>query len=639
MQDLLWLIPALPLLGFLCNGLVGQLLGRRIVATVGCSTIGAAFLLSVAAFLAMLDSPQGILNQLLFTWIDSGTLNVPVAFSVDRLSALYLLVITGVGLLIHIYAAGYLEKASDFARFYAYLNLFVFFMLLLVMASGLLFLFVGWEGVGLCSYLLIGFEHHRPAAASAAKKAFVVNRIGDFGFVIATLMTLVAFGTLEFAAVNAQAALLLEANTPFVIALTLMLMLGAAGKSAQIPLYVWLPDAMEGPTPVSALIHAATMVTAGLYLVARLSALFVLAPFTMGIVAAVGAATALFAATIGLAQYDIKKVLAYSTVSQLGYMFMAMGVGAFVSGIFHVLTHAFFKALLFLAAGSVIRRLHHEQDMRRMGGLIRQMPITGWCYIVGALAISGFPFFSGFFSKDEILWYAFSSPLGHPLLWVIGTGTAALTAFYMFRSVALTFFGESHLDKKTGLTVRESHWIMTAPLCVLAGLAVVGGWIGVPHVLGDLVHLPNSIEHYFDGFFPVINSDAHHQTNLELALMGISTLLALAAMYTAFLLYSRRLGWVKLMQAHFARVHNVLLRCYFVDALYERTLVRGVHVLAQRLLWRIVDVRMIDGAVNGTGLVTRALGLRACLVQNGIAGRYALAIVLGVIFVLWRLVF
>ena len=439
MTEQLWLIPAFPLLGFLLNGLLGKSLGKPFVSLVGPGVVGIAFVLAVLAFLEMLGAPGRSITQTLFPWLDVGDLYVPVEFTVDRLSGLYILIVTGIGFLIHVYSVGYMRDEEGYHRYFSYLNLFIFFMLLLVLGSNFLLLFVGWEGVGLCSYLLIGFYYERDSAAKAAKKAFVVNRIGDFGMIVATLMIFVAFGTLDFTTVTSQAGNLLTAGGVTVTVITLLLFLAATGKSAQIPLYTWLPDAMEGPTPVSALIHAATMVTAGLYVIARLSALFVLAPVTLGVILVVATATAFFAATIGLAQNDIKKVLAYSTVSQLGYMFMAMGVGAFMVGIFHVMTHAFFKALLFLGSGSVIHALHHEQDMTRMGGLRAKMPITAITYLIGAFAIAGFPLiFAGFFSKDEILWKVFSSPAGHPVFWVIGAITAVLTAFYMFRTVALT---------------------------------------------------------------------------------------------------------------------------------------------------------------------------------------------------------
>ena len=640
MTDYLWLIPALPLLGFLINGLLGKSLGKRFVTLVGPGTVGASLVLSVLAFLEMVGSPELSLTQTLFTWIGVGEFQVPVAFMVDRLSGLYILIVTGVGFLIHVYSIGYMGEEEGYHRFFAYLNLFIFFMLLLVLGTSLLLLFVGWEGVGLCSYLLIGFYYERDAAASAAKKAFVVNRIGDFGFIVASLLIFFTLGTLDMATINAQASAYPYGGA-LITAITLLLFLGATGKSAQIPLFVWLPDAMEGPTPVSALIHAATMVTAGLYLLARMSALFVMAPATMAVVAIVGAATAFLAATIALVQNDIKRVLAYSTVSQLGYMFMAMGVGAFTVGIFHVMTHAFFKALLFLGSGSVILAVHHEQDMQKMGRLRHKMPITTWTFVVGTLAISGFPLlFAGFFSKDEILWRAFSSPAGHPLLWVVGAITAVLTAFYMFRLVALTFFGESRVDPDVAIHVHESPWTMTVPLMVLAGLAIVGGWVGIPHVLGEPLHLPNQIEHYFDGFFATLPVEAvHHEVTTEILLMVISTLGALAAMWAAFRLFSSNLERMAALKAKLAPLHKLLFGKYFIDELYDWTVIKPIHWVSRSVLWLMVDVRLIDWAVNIVGTATRGLGGAVRLTQNGIIENYAVGIALGAVLILWWLVF
>jgi NADH-quinone oxidoreductase subunit L len=643
MVDYIWLIPGLPLLGFLLNGLLGRSLGRPFVSLLGPGAILASLVLSLLAFGEMLETPGMVLTQHLYGWIEAGSFSVPLAFTVDRLSGLYILIVNGVGFLIHLYSVGYMGDEEEYAywRFFSFLNLFVFFMLLLVLGSSLLVLFVGWEGVGLCSYLLIGYYFKKPSAASAAKKAFVVNRIGDFGFIVATLIVFVTFGTLDIATVNARAAGTLAVGGTLATAITLLIFMGATGKSAQIPLYVWLPDAMEGPTPVSALIHAATMVTAGLYALARLSPLFVLAPLTLQVVAVVGAATAFFAATMGLAQNDIKRVLAYSTVSQLGYMFMAMGVGAFAVGIFHVTTHAFFKALLFLASGSVIHALHHEQDMHRMGGLIRRMPITGWTYVVGALAISGFPFvFAGFYSKDEILWQAFASPAGSPWLWVVGTVTAVLTAFYMFRSVALTFFGKSRVDPHLAHHVRESPWTITVPLVALAFLSIVGGWIGIPHVLGAPLHLPNVLEHYFDGFFATIPAEAaHHGMGTEVGLMAVSTIAALAAMYGAYVLFSRRLKQAGRWRDAVRPAYELLSHKYWIDELYDLLVVRTVHWLSDVVLWRIADVRIIDGIVNGLGISARNLGGALRLTQNGVIENYAVGIALGAVLIFWWLLF
>ncbi|MBI3992437.1 MAG: NADH-quinone oxidoreductase subunit L [Candidatus Lambdaproteobacteria bacterium] len=641
MVDHLWLIPALPLLGFLLNGLLGKTFGKRFVSLVGPGVVGLSFLLSILAFREMLGAPEYSISQLAFTWLEAGNFYVPVEFTVDRLSGLYILIVTGVGFLIHVYSVGYMGEEQGYYRYFAFLNLFIFFMLLLVLGSSFLLLFVGWEGVGLCSYLLIGFSFERDSAAKAAKKAFVVNRIGDFGMIVATLMIFVIFGTLDFAYVTQRAPALLEYGGFAVTALTLCLFLAATGKSAQIPLYTWLPDAMEGPTPVSALIHAATMVTAGLYMLARLSALFVLAPVTMGVIVVVATATAFFAATVGLAQNDIKKVLAYSTVSQLGYMFMAMGVGAFMAGIFHVMTHAFFKALLFLGSGSVIHAMHHEQDMTKMGGLRARMPITALTYIVGALAISGFPFFfAGFFSKDEILWQVFSSAAGHPVVWVVGAITAVLTAFYMFRTVALTFFGKSRVDPHHAPHVHESPWTMTLPLVVLAVLSVIGGWVGIPHVLGGPLGLHNVMEGYFEGFFARVPAEAaYHGVTVELLLMGLSTGLALIAMYASYRLFAHQPERAAALKARLSVAHRVLANKYYIDELYDLVFVRPIHWISDKILWRIVDVRIIDAIVNGVGITARNLGGALRLAQNGVVENYAIGIALGAVVIIWYLVF
>ena len=457
----IWLIPAFPLLGFLLNGFLGKFFGTRFVSFVGPMSIGLAFLQSVVLFFEMLKTEGHRIIENLYTWMAAGSFQVNISFQVDELSGLYLLIITGVGFLIHVYSIGYMKGESGYYRFFAYLNLFVFFMLILVLGDSFLLMFVGWEGVGLCSYLLIGYYFEKHSAAEACKKAFLFNRVGDFGVLSAVLLIFLSIGSLEFNTVNAQAAAQFEYGGVLVTVITLLLFLGATGKSAQIPLYLWLPDAMEGPTPVSALIHAATMVTAGLYMVARLSHLFMLAPVTMNVIAVVGTVTALLAATIAITQTDIKRVLAYSTVSQLGYMFLAMGVGAFTAGIFHVMTHAFFKALLFLGSGSVIHAMHHEQDMMRMGALRKKLPITYLTMMAGTLAIPGIPFFSGFFSKDEILWKAFSSPLGGGIFWALGFLTAGLTSFYMFRMMYLTFHGNSRVDSHLQSHLHESPWSMT----------------------------------------------------------------------------------------------------------------------------------------------------------------------------------
>ena len=480
MINLVWLIPLFPLIGFLINGLGRNFWSKTLVSWIGSVAILASFALSLGIFLELNASDVKSFTVPLFDWIQVGALRIPFSFLVDPLSSIMLLIVTGIGFLIHVYSAGYMHSDVGFAKFFAYLNLFIFFMLLLVLGSNYVVLFIGWEGVGLCSYLLIGFWFTNVNYASAAKKAFVMNRIGDLGFLLAVFFIYSTFGSVEFANVFPQAALLPSGSTILVV-ITLLLFVGATGKSAQLPLFTWLPDAMAGPTPVSALIHAATMVTAGIYMIARSNILFTLAPLTMNIVAIVGLSTAIVAALIAITQNDIKKVLAYSTVSQLGYMFLGLGVGAYTGAFFHVITHAFFKALLFLGAGSVIHAMHHEQDMRNMGGLKAKLPITFFTMLMGTIAISGLPPFSGFFSKDEILAHVYEH---NPTLWVIGVIGAMLTAFYMFRMLFLTFWGSFRGTKEQEKHLHESPKSMTIPLVVLAILSVFGGLIGVPEVLG-----------------------------------------------------------------------------------------------------------------------------------------------------------
>jgi len=482
MQTVLPLIPLLPLAGFLINFLLAGKLSKKVVAFIGCGTVFVSLLLAIKVFfdLQALPSEARVITDTVANWITVDGFSVDFSFLLDPLSAIMILVVTGVGFLIHVYSIGYMAHDDGFGRFFAYMNLFMFSMLVLVLASNFLFMFVGWEGVGLCSYLLIGFWFERDSATEAGKKAFVVNRIGDFGFLLGMFLIFWNVGSLDFQTVMALAPSSFAIGGTVITATTLLLFLGATGKSAQIPLYVWLPDAMEGPTPVSALIHAATMVTAGVYMLARSSTLFVMAPTTMLVVAIIGTATAFFAATIGLFQNDIKRVLAYSTVSQLGYMFMACGVAAFGAGIFHLMTHAFFKALLFMGAGSVIHGMSDEQDMRKMGGLKKYMPVTFMTMLIATLAISGLPGVSGFFSKDEILWQAYSSAYGSPILWFVGMFTALLTTFYMFRLMFLTFFGKGRMDDKTKEHLHESPKVMTIPLIVLAILSIAGGWVGIP---------------------------------------------------------------------------------------------------------------------------------------------------------------
>ncbi len=627
----IWLVPAFPLLGFFLNGFLGKRFGTRFVTFVGPLAIALSFAQSLVLFFQMLEAEGNVLKEHLYTWISSGNFEAGINFQVDQLSGLYLLVITGVGFLIHVYSVGYMDGESGYYRFFAYLNLFVFFMLILVLGDSFLLMFVGWEGVGLCSYLLIGYYFEKDSAAEAAKKAFLFNRIGDFGVLSAVMLIFLAFGSIEFATINAEAATQFEYGGALVTAITLLLFLGATGKSAQIPLYVWLPDAMEGPTPVSALIHAATMVTAGLYMVARLSHLFVLAPFTMNVIAVVGTATALLAATIAVTQTDIKRVLAYSTVSQLGYMFLAMGVGAFGAGVFHVMTHAFFKALLFLGSGSVILAVHHEQDMRKMGALKNKLPITYMTMLLGTFAISGIPFFSGFFSKDEILWKAYSSPLGSPWLWGVGFLTAGLTAFYMFRMIYLTFHGESRVDSHTAEHVHESPFSMTIPLMILAALAVTGGFFGVPHVFHVI---PNGMENYFQGFFAEIPS-GYGTVSAEWTLMAFSVAFALLAWFFASRLYHSGFDLAAGLRSKWESLYQLSLNKWYVDELYNTLIIQPGRLFSTHVLWRLFDQNVIDRAVNTTADVARMVGNSIRPLQNGLTQNYALIFTLGTFLILW----
>ncbi len=627
----IWLVPAFPLLGFLLNGFLGKRFGTRFVTFIGPLAIALSFAQSLVLFFQMLEIEGNILKEHLYTWISSGSFEAGINFQVDQLSGLYLLVITGVGFLIHVYSVGYMHGESGYYRFFAYLNLFVFFMLILVLGDSFLLMFVGWEGVGLCSYLLIGYYFEKDSAAEAAKKAFLFNRVGDFGVLSAVLLIFLTFGSIEFGTINNEAVSRLEYGGGLVTAITLLLFLGATGKSAQIPLYVWLPDAMEGPTPVSALIHAATMVTAGLYMVARLSHLFVLAPFTMNVIAVVGTVTALLAATVAITQTDIKRVLAYSTVSQLGYMFLAMGVGAFGAGVFHVMTHAFFKALLFLGSGSVILAVHHEQDMRKMGALKNKLPITYITMLLGTLAISGIPFFSGFFSKDEILWKAYSSPLGNPWLWGVGFLTAGLTAFYMFRMIYLTFHGESRVDSHTAEHVHESPLSMTIPLMILALLAVTGGFFGVPHVF----HLiPNGMENYFQGFFTEIPS-GHGAVSTEWTLMGLSVAFAFLAWFVAGRLYHSGFDLASRLRSKCEPLYQLSLNKWYVDEFYNSVIIQPGRLFSTHILWRLFDQNVIDRAVNTTADVARMVGNSIRPLQNGLTQNYALIFTLGAFLILW----
>jgi len=631
----LWMIPALPLAAVGLNLLVGDRLGRRGVGWLACASVGLAFALAVRAVLELgaLPADHRILIDTVYTWFQVGDFSADVAFQLDPLSAVMALVVTGVGFLIHVYSIGYMAHDPSIRRFFLYLNLFTFAMLTLVLADNFLLMFVGWEGVGLCSYLLIGFWYERPAAAAAGKKAFVVNRIGDYGFLLGMLALATLGGSLNYGRLFADAPRVFEFGGAAITLATLCLFLGATGKSAQIPLYTWLPDAMEGPTPVSALIHAATMVTAGVYMVARCHTLFELAPVALETVAVVGAATALLAASIGIAQNDIKRVLAYSTVSQLGYMFMACGVGAFGAGIFHLMTHAYFKALLFLGAGSVIHALSNEQDLRKMGGLAPRLPWTHATMLIATLAIAGLPPLAGFFSKDEILAAAFAS--GHRGIWLVGLVGAVLTAFYMFRLYILCFRGESRLAPEAEHHLHESPPSMIVPLVVLAALAVAGGWIGLPMQPGGHL-LARWLRPVFEGGAPVPGAGRHELSPAaEWILIAVSVAAAAAGIAAAFQLYLRRPAAAGALQQRYARVHRLLLHKYWVDEIYDSTVVRLFAWLAG-WFWRFWDEKIVDGIVNGIAYVFEGVSAILRLFQTGFVGTYALFFTLGVAALLFH---
>jgi NADH-quinone oxidoreductase subunit L len=629
MINLVWLVPVFPLIGFLINGLGRNFWSKTLVSWIGSVAILASFALSLGIFLELNVSDVKSFTVPLFDWIQVGALRIPFSFLVDPLSSIMLLIVTGIGFLIHLYSAGYMHSDGGFAKFFAYLNLFIFFMLLLVLGSNYVVLFIGWEGVGLCSYLLIGFWFNNVNYASAAKKAFVMNRIGDLGFLLAVFFIYSTFGSVEFASVFPHAALLPSGSTILVV-ITLLLFVGATGKSAQLPLFTWLPDAMAGPTPVSALIHAATMVTAGIYMIARSNILFTLAPLTMDIVTIVGLSTAIVAALIAITQNDIKKVLAYSTVSQLGYMFLGLGVGAYTGAFFHVITHAFFKALLFLGAGSVIHAMHHEQDMRNMGGLKAKLPITFFTMLMGTIAISGLPPFSGFFSKDEILAHVYEH---NPTLWVIGVIGAMLTAFYMFRMLFLTFWGSFRGTKEQEKHLHESPKSMTIPLVVLAILSVFGGLIGVPEVLGGSHWLAQFLSPVLV-YTKAVSGEAvplDHAT--EYLLMGISVGAALLAIGIAYVTYVSR----KVLPISDAENRSFLSKLsyhkFYIDEVYEALITRPLDAISS-FLYKVVDKLGIDGLVNGAGTTAKEASKTLRLIQTGNVGFYIFMMVAGIVALL-----
>ena len=661
------LIPLFPLIGFLINAALGRRLPKNVSGLVATGAMGLSFGVSTAAVwrLLQLEPVGGVraFEDTVFTWISSGGLDVPLTFRLDPLSALMILIVSGIGSLIHLYSTAYMHEESDaeFARYFSYLNLFAAFMLVLVLGANFPVMFIGWEGVGLCSYLLIGFWFTKKSAANAGKKAFVVNRIGDFGFLLGMLWLFTQFGTLDFQGI-ASAVASTDVAAATLTAITLLLFLGATGKSAQIPLYIWLPDAMEGPTPVSALIHAATMVTAGVYMIGRNAVLFSHAPMTMEIVAVVGCLTALMAGTIGLAQYDIKRVLAYSTVSQLGYMFLAMGVGAFAGGIFHLYTHAFFKALLFLGSGAVIHALAGEQDLRNMGGLKNELPVTYRTFLIGTLAIAGVPLLSGFFSKDEILWKTFAS--GHTVLWALAVATAFLTATYMFRLLYLAFFGSrrapAHGADHAGTHgahgaaaghpgghgahghLHDAPPAMAIVLIVLAVGSVAAGWIGIPHAIGG----GNQIEAFLEPSFRApgeaahVLEAAHGGAGTEIALMIVSTLVAFAGIGVATLFFLRRPERADRLAASMPGLHRLLLNKYYVDEIYDAVVVQPVKRVSQTFLWRGMDAGLIDGSVNAVGHIVRGWSAVLRRLQTGSVRAYAMSLFMGVVVILgyylWR---
>ncbi len=635
------LILLFPLVGFIILGLFGKRIkNEKIIGLIGSSAILLSFVTALQAFMQVRQS--GPILSKVYDWITVDTFTVSIAYQIDQLSILFTLIITGIGFLIHVYSIGYMHGDKGFFRFFAYLNLFVFMMLNLVLANNMLLTFLGWEGVGLASYLLIGFWYDRKFEGTnitwtgdAAMKAFVVNRIGDFGVLLAMFMLFQQFGTLDYNTINELAPEKLVAGGTVVTTITLLMFLGCTGKSAQIPLGVWLPDAMAGPTPVSALIHAATMVTSGIFLIARTNVLFAMSPTTMAVITGIGITTALIAGTIGIVQNDIKKVLAYSTVSQLGFMFTALGVGAFTAGVFHVMTHAFFKALLFLGSGSVIHGMHEEQDIQKMGGLKKHMPITYRTFLIGTLAISGIPFFSGFFSKDEILWFAWLN--GSPILWAVGALAAFTTAFYMWRLTSLTFLGEERFDHHH-VHPHESPATMTIPLIVLAVLSAFGGLLGVPHVIGHALHIPNLLEGWLEPIFAVSNEmlpkHTGDHTTVEIGLMVASSVLAVIGIMYARSIYSQGLSRATAMAEKMSGIYRLLLNKYYVDEIYHAVVAGPILAASRDFLWKIVDVIVIDGVVNGSA---KSMGAAAGVLrrmQTGVAQNYALVMMIGIVIML-----
>jgi len=690
MFDYIWLVPVFPAIGVLINGLLGrriEAVNKSLIHWIACGMIALSFIVTCIIFFQLLQLPEAerFYQVTCFSWIQSGVLQTYVAYQIDPLSMMMAMFVIGIGFLIHVYSIGYMwEDEGRYYRFFVYLNLFMFSMINLILANNYLLMFLGWEGVGLCSYLLIGFWFDEEANAIAGKKAFITNRVGDFAFLIGMFLLFTGLGehgvwSLQFNEVFTHVHYLSRSQAT---AICLLFFIGCTAKSAQIPLYVWLPDAMAGPTPVSALIHAATMVTSGVYMVTRSNVLFSMSPFAMGVVATIGALTAMFAASIGLVQNDIKKVLAYSTVSQLGYMFLGLGVGAFAAGMFHVLTHAFFKALMFLGSGAVIHSMHHAfhkvhshadpQDMRNMGGLKDKTPITFWTFLVGCLAIAGIPGFSGFFSKDEILWQAWSSPQGHWLLWLIGALAAGMTAFYMFRLLFMTFFNECRAGEACE-HIHESPPTMTIPLCVLAFLAAVGGYLGVPHALGgsNLFHqfldpvmglgdgklLHDATQAAAHGAQHAAHAAGHamhaaaghaaeaaghmaegiehgeHSLFMEYLLMAVSVALAAFGIFVAYVFYIKKRDLPVALAEKYSFLHRLLLNKWYIDELYDLVIISPLRGFAY-FLWRGVDVSVVDAIVNGVARIVGWGSATVRYIQSGYVQSYAISVVFGTVVLL-----
>lgn len=623
MLQFAWLIPVLPLLGFLCISFFQKQLPGKMAGIIGSLTVFGSFLISAGLFF-LLSEPVTITY---FDWINAGSLKIPISFLIDPISCVMLLIITGIGFLIHVYSIGYMAHDEAFGRFFSYLNLFIFFMLILVLGSNYVLMFAGWEGVGLCSYLLIGFWFKNNDYNNAANKAFIMNRIGDLGFLLGIILMFVTFGSVQFSEVFAASKGFPD-NQTTIVAITMLLFVGAMGKSAQIPLYTWLPDAMAGPTPVSALIHAATMVTAGIYMVVRSNILYSIAPSTLEFITIVGMATAIFSATIALAQTDIKKVLAYSTLSQLGYMFVALGVGAYSTGLFHVTTHAFFKALLFLAAGSVIHAMSGEQDIRRMGGLRKKLPVTYFVFLIGTLAISGVPPFAGFFSKDEILAKAH---MHSELLFFLLSVTSVITAIYMFRLFFLTFFGTFRGTYDQEHHLHESPAVITIPLVILAILSTLGGFLGLPAIFTE--------HHLFGNYLapvlsiPAVTSLAEPSHLFEYMLMGISVVALVLIIYMTYDRFAKKEIVPSLSEAEFRPWYRVLYHKYYIDEMYDRIFVKPLYWLSD-VCYKIFDIKIVDGVVNlvGKGVVRSSEVVR--LAQAGSVGIYIFAMVIGILIML-----